>query len=341
MPPVTHERPPDPRQLERARARGQVAVSRPLTAALTLAATSGMLWLTGDALLARLAGLMEQTMATAATADRPPISPTVWLPPIARACAPVMLAGLVVGWLAGWLQTGFAWSWRPLRPALARLAWRTVSGRLLQPQGRLELARVLLCTNALAALAWSVFASHADALRWLPMTPAGHGIEAAGGSLGQLLLGTAVLLVAVGAVHWLLVRRHHHRQIARASHRDSAREERVQPGRLRVRATALTHAQAERIPLRLVIADADNACMLAYEPTILAAPWVVQHAAGSDAVTLCARADARGIPVVAAPTLARALRPVAPGHAIPDTLYRDLAVHFARATRAHGRSSRR
>ena len=309
---------PTRHKLREARKRGEVAVSKDLTGAVTFAAVVAALWLASPFAETQLRRVLDAAFGVAASrGSRASMGPAVeqmvvgglWI------VVPLLLLAALTAVLVGLLQTRGNFSTEPLAikfdklnigESLKQLFSTKQLGVLLQLLLKLGLLVALLVMTLkafLGPMVAGVYASSGDS--------SAVGMTA----LRILFAGTAGVLVVLGLIDFLqqyfeYIKRN------RMSKSERKRESKEQDGdpQIRQQLKALRREVAES-PVKLGVASASVvvtnpthfAVGLYYEPGVVALPVVV--AKGYDASAQQIRADAarRAIPVLESPPLARAL----------------------------------
>ncbi len=322
-----------PRRLARAREEGQVALSREVGTAATLALAAILLGAVLPGLCRHAVAAMASVLARADT-----LTPTAALVRAGRAGAilagTVALAAMATGVLAVVGQTGPFARLAAIAPDFSRISPRAGLVRLFGP------ASVTRAGGALLKLAAVVFAVSTS---WRGVGPwpwrSGHPEPAAalGADLLALTLRTiiAVLVVQalVAAVDLFRVRRQHAAKLRMSLHevreeaRDADGDPRIKARIRRLRTQRARQRMMAAVPTATVVVTNPThyAVALAYARGGNAAPRVV--AKGMDAVAARIReaaAEAR-VPLVANPALARALYKVELDAEIPADLFAGVA----------------
>lgn len=317
---------PTPRRQAELRRRGEVAVSRELTGALSLLAGLGALAACGPWWLTALAGEIRGGLRAALTADRAPagaLLPAAFS--VLRLSALPALAALGAALAAGALQTGGLWTLAPLAPKPERLDPFRGLARLFSWARLAALGLGLLKAALVMAVVLHGWRTTASTLAQLPRA------ESPGGALAGLLwplawrLGGVLLLL--GGADLLLVRWRHRRQVrmSRDEIRREAREEEGDP-RHKAERRRVHRALAEAAPVTratcLVVNPTHVAVALHHQRGSGQAPRVLAKGLGQAAARLRSQARRAGVPIVRDPPLARALHRLAEvGDEIPEELY--------------------
>ncbi len=332
-----------PRRIERARADGQVALSREAAgwAALLLAtlAAAVALPLVGRDLLRSLRGVLE----AAHELDMAGGSLTL-LRLAALAVLPVTAAA-AIGAVAGTLlQTRGLVSAAPLRPRLDKLDPIAALKRIFGPEGLAEFLRSLLKLVLVGAALWHALAD-LPALTASLQQPVGALLAEAGWISLRLMAAALVAFAAVALLDLVWVRYRHLRglRMSRQELKEEMREAEGDPA-LRARRRQLREQRGRR----RMLAEVPKAAVVVTNPTHYAvalgysggdaAPVVL--AKGVDAVAARIRdaAAASGVPLVANPPLARALHRLELGAEIPAEHYQAVAEIIAFVWRRAGRA---
>jgi flagellar biosynthetic protein FlhB len=317
--------PATPRRLAEARRDGQVAISRPLTSGVGVAAAFVALVLGTSAGAGRLLAYVRAALAGAPHGGSAREALALGLGQAAAVLALPLGLALLGTVAAGLVQTGGLFTVRPLRLDPGRLRGRLVSGAALLETGRGVLeAALLLGLGALTVLPL------VRPLGALAGAPAGRVLGGAGllaAALGWRLVAAALVFGAADLV-W---QRHRHRHSLRMTRAEVERERRQYEGdpRLRAERQRLHRASVEQyLPADVrqasfVIAGADRAVALRHDDA--GAPVVVAHGERLLADRILELAREAGVPVFTDQPLAAALAAVEHGHEIPVALYEPVA----------------
>lgn len=343
-----------PRQLDKARRKGQVARSADLNGAVVLLAALGALAAFGPAIYAQLRSALQTMLVQAAD---PSVVSAEGLGglmsatgmTLAIAIAPVAIACLVAGVGVSVAQVGFKPAPEALKPDVKRLNPVQGAKNIFGLNALVETVKgvtKIVVVGGIAALA--LFPKLTDLAALVGISP----IE-----LGSELLrrvsdicwkaGVAYLLIAAADLVWQ--RRRHERQLRMRKDdvRREQKEESVAPelrAGMRRRAGELSRGRmmAAVLDADVVVANPTHfAVALVYDGT-RAAPQVV--AKGQDLIALQIRrvAEENGIPVVENPPLARSLHgAVEIGQEIPEQLFQAVAELLAFVYRTAGGQRRR
>ena len=317
--------PPSKRKLERARRKGDVAVSRHMAAAFATAAGLGGCYLAWMHCGSRLISLAKDCFAgggiEAWAAALKLVAEFAGLAGGAAALAALFCLGL---------QTGLRLR---LKIDLARL--NPVKGlrRMFSKERAVDLLLVLGKVVLLATVGWLV------GRRLLPRLFAGPGAglgQSAAVGLGSISLLAACLAGAMlfsGVLDVFVTRRRHRRRLRMTKRevQDERKEEEGDPGikaerrRLMRKASQGLGMQALPRAAVVVVNPTHLAVALGYKPEEDEAPWVLVSGRAGRAAAIRKSAARLGIPVVQNVPLARSLIGIEPGEEIPETLYEAVA----------------
>jgi len=347
--------PATPRRLEQAREEGRAPRSRELTsAALLLAAAGGGLW--GGQVMA---GWFASILARGLTLDRKAAfeAPTaldragaltldafvLMLPMLGVLAAVALLAPLALG---GWL-----FSTKPLAPDFSRLSPARWAGQLVSMHGATELLKSVGKAGLIVGAALVMLWHSREDIAVLLSAAASGAIDHAARLCGQGFLAAAAAMLLIAAIDVPSQLWQHHRGL-RMSTEEVRREMKETEGDPHIKQRI--RAQQREMARRRMMSEVPKADVVVTNPTHFAvalawnegamrAPRVL--AKGGDLVAARIRelAQAHGVPVLEAPSLARALHKHAEiGAEIPAALYGAVAqvlawVYGLRASRAAGR----
>jgi flagellar biosynthesis protein FlhB len=326
---------PTPRRLAEARRRGDVAVSRELSAAAALVA--GVVVLVGDgpALAARAVATLRASLAAAVHAqDGGGVAASL---DVAGALAlrmlgPALGAVLLVGVATGLTQTrGLVLA--PLRVDLGRVASGEPWRRLFDGRAAVAVGAGLLKVALVGVVAALTLRPLAGGLIALTAAPAARLLEALGALSGRLALRLAGAGVVLGAADALLVARRHRRGLrmtrdeVRREHREAEGDPAHRGERQRLHREILEQRMVEEVrKADFVVVNPEHiAVALRYDPEGDAAPVVVAKGERLVAERIKQIAREAGVPIFRDVGLARALAELAEGGEIPAELYEAVA----------------
>ena len=163
--------PPTERRRREARARGAVARSTDLVAALVLLAAMAALWWLGPGVARHLAGTMRDGLSSAPalpiTIEVAASTLTFVAQRLALAAGPLLLIVVGAAALSSLMQTGFLWTpslalptWERLDPANGLGRWMSLSTWVAMAMGLIKLATLLVVLMAFARVRlsrWEAF----------------------------------------------------------------------------------------------------------------------------------------------------------------------------------------
>jgi flagellar biosynthesis protein FlhB len=317
--------PPSKRKLDRARKKGEVAVSRELAGAVGLV-------LGGAAIFFCLGGLVEDLFALAVRCFGTPAVDdwSLVLVPLEKYLAVIGGAAAAGCLLVLALQAGLRFR---LRLQFSRLNPVRGLSRLFGRQRLVDLGLMIAKLFTLAAV-WLFLV--APSLADLLTTPA-DGLEQAAGIAVALVL-RAFFTLAVAILLWGLadrfLQKRRYMKRMRMTKQEVLRERKEQEG------DPILRSQRKKVHRQLIdgvgFAGLGQARVVVINPTHIAvalayreerdeAPWVVASGRGRAALRIRGEASRRGVPVVEHVPLARSLISLEPGEEIPAELYRAAA----------------
>jgi flagellar biosynthetic protein FlhB len=344
---------PTQRRLEQARERGQLPRSRELsTVGVLLAGALGAFGL-GAAITAGLASLLEQGLRLAV--ERPGPMGLEVLPALHAAAlqglgvfAPVGALAVVAAVLGPLAVGGWSFSTESLAFNASRLDPVAGLRRVFGVGGLAELTKALLKLAAVVGATLWLLWFYRDRLLVLGRQGLPGALGESAGLLMQAFLVLSLALAVVAAVDvpfqiWK------HRRDLRMSRQDLKDEYRETEGRPEVRARIRSlqrevarRRMMEEVPKADVVVTNPShyAVALRYDPGRMVAPRVLARGADLLALRIRELAVAHGVPVLAAPPLARALyHSTRVGREIPTGLYVAVAqvLAYVFALRRHRR----
>jgi len=344
---------PTPKKLRDARDRGDVSRSRDIGSTVGLLIFALLTTVLATFAGSRLAALFDQAIAGIGrpfeVTSAQMVSAASWtvLTLVLAVAVPIALLGLI----AEFLQVGPVFTGKKLEPKLERLDPVKGLKRMFGMDNLVELAKSILKTLVLLAIAVLVARAMLPQVATLP--------QGGPGALGEALhsgwirmVGWTVAIFSVIAVADALYQRYSHLKKLRMSLREIRRELKDDEGdpllrqQRRQQHESLgdgSSVQLSRTAHLLVVNPTHVAIALDYDPTLRPVPTVA--AKGEDALALEMRQAAReaGVPMLRDVALARALlERAAVGEIVPDELFEAVAhaVVWARSARARGDADR-
>ena len=309
-----------PYKLEEARKKGSVSKSQDFTAMAIMAALAATLYASGWDVLRKLLRMQQQILARVSVREMGVDASAAWLGQLAvgmlTVLGPFFLTLVVTAVAVTLLQTGFGFSFYPLKPDLNRINPMTGLKRIFSVRTVFDTSKSLIKLVVLGSLLYTLVKDaipHLIALTSMdPKTYAGVLIALAGGMLVKLVLA----LFAIGAVDLLFTRWEFAKNM-RMSKRDVRDESKNRDGDPRIRAR-IRELRKEVLKRSRSMANVPKADVLITNPTHYAialsyqhgtsgAPQVIAKGAGEMAAKMRETAVRCQIPIVQNRPLARAL----------------------------------
>lgn len=252
----------------------------------------------------------------------------------AMIAVPVLVLMFLVAGLAQFVQVGWLFTLRPLKPKFSRM--NPISGvkRLFSKRNVVKTAVSVLKLTALVVIAQTVVQVNKPAIASLPMLEASPAVLL----VGQIMLDMCLWMLAfmlVLAIIDFTYQRWQHKQDLRMTKQEVKDEFRSMEGdpkvkgrRLRMaRQMALQRIQAAVPQADVVVTNPTHfAVALKYDADTMHAPTVVAKGADLLAMRIRQLAMMHGVPIVEKPPLARALYAEAPiGRQISPQFYQAVA----------------
>ncbi len=336
--------PPTPKRVQEFRDRGEVARSRDLTAAATLAggAIAGLMWAprslgTLEDVVRSSFGGLGRTSAGAALANAGAA--------LISTALPVLIGGLGGCTLAMAAQLGFPLPLVAPKFDFSRLLSPGSLGQLFSPKA--AAGRVL---TAIAKVAFVGFAAGLAIASSRELFAADGDARLVGprlaGTIARLVVYAGGALALLAALDYVLARRRMAAQL-RMTPEEMKRERRDSDGDPQVRARR--RRRMREISKRRVAHEVKRADVVLVNPTEYAvalryradedrAPRVVAKGRGDEAEYIRDLARSAGVPIVPSPPLTRLLHKTVPeGREIPSTLFQAVAEVLAYVYRLQGR----
>jgi flagellar biosynthesis protein FlhB len=324
-----------PQHRKKARERGQVTRSRELSAALTMAAVAGVIYLTGRVALPHWTRFFRSTLELASQDSIEPNGPLLFWSSIEamRWIMPILLAALATSLVAGVAQGGFVFAPESLAFKPERLS---PANRMQQMFSLAALSSILKSLLPFAAIAWVGVASirsHWGEILGSSFVDARHFSSLVGNILLKLCWKAGLILLAWAAVDYLLLwwKNEGDLKMSRQEIRDEMKQSEGNPeSKARIRRIQRQMRRRQMLKATetatVVITNPTHyAVALRYEVD-MAAPMVV--AKGRDYLAAKIKEVARQleIPVMENRPLAQALyKGVEVGDPIPADLYHAVA----------------
>lgn len=307
------------RRLEQARQDGQVARSRDLSHLAVLGGGAGLLFAFWPSAMSALRDgmrnqlrfdhqslLREDFILMQLTSS---VASYVWL------YLPFGLAVIATALFASVAVGGWAVSFKPLTPDLAKLSPLAGFARIFSRQQFFEVLKLIALTSVIGTVAWVFVSSYLIEFPTLLL----RSLDAGLAQLGDWIkVGVGSLLLVVGVVAGIDVplSKVLHKHRLRMSHQEVKQEHKETDGnpQLKGRMRALQREAANRSSISavpkadlVVMNPTHYAVAIRYDEATMAAPRVI--AKGADLLAMKIREVAKGcdVPVLQSPMLARAL----------------------------------
>ncbi len=310
---------PTSRKLEKAREEGQVARSTELPAASVTIAALGMLYLTGDTLIHKMA----EAFVSGFNFDRklvhsPNLLPAIFGHEVLESfilVAPLMLLTITIAIASSGATGGFLFSTKAIAPKASKLNPLNGLKRMFGTKALVELGKALLkFTLVTGMVAWVLYdnVSTLNNIGKMAFEPA---MAVAGQLLAKSALIMACALILIAAID-VPFQRWEFMKSMRMSIQDIKDEMKDMEGRPEVKAQ-IRRRQREMANRRMIdnVKDADVvitnpehfAVALSYDPNGDSAPILLAKGTDEVAARIRAEAEKHGIEIFRAPPLARAL----------------------------------
>ncbi|HHM04112.1 MAG TPA: flagellar biosynthesis protein FlhB [Gammaproteobacteria bacterium] len=307
------------KRLRESREKGQIARSRELTSVVMLLAGGGILLALGDGLITALLAQMRTYFQPFSAG----INDVNQLPGVFLAAAvealwlllPVMAVLALAAVLASVALGGWAFSAQAMAFKWERLDPIKGLGKVFAWRGVVELLKALVKFVLVGGVALALLAANAQAFLALGTGSVAVGLREAAGLLiwGFLLVSASLILVALVDVPFQLWDHAKQLRMTRQEVKDENKETEGSP-EVRNRVRALQREMAQRrmmadVPRAdVVITNPTHfAVALRYDQSTMPAPKVVAKGADLVAAQLRTVAAGAGVPIVSAPSLARAI----------------------------------
>ncbi len=325
---------PTPKKLREARKRGEVPKSRDLATAAVVLATAGALVGAGEGSLRALRDCARLCFR-AAGGPRPgnPAYLEAGLAFGVDALVPIVLAALLAGTVATYLQVGGLVTVKALEPKLERINPIRGFKNLFSQRQLVELLKTMLKIGVVGFVAWGVLRDGARGIGGLTGQPAMQTLAAAGTLVTTLMIRVGGVVLALGVLD-LLYQRWRFRRDQRMTkdevkreHKDAEGDPHSKSQRDRMHREIVEHDTVEQVHNAdvLVVNPTHVAVALRYEDGETDAPEVVARGQEHLARRMIEAARQSGVPIMRDVPLARALFELEVGEQIPETLFEAVA----------------
>jgi flagellar biosynthesis protein FlhB len=310
---------PTSRKLEKAREEGQVARSTELPAASVTIAALGMLYLTGDTLIHKMA----EAFVSGFNFDRklvhsPNLLPAIFGHEVLESfilVAPLMLLTITIAIASSGATGGFLFSTKAIAPKGSKLNPLNGLKRMFGTKALVELVKALLKFGLVAGVVTWVLYDNVSTLNNIGKMAFEPAMAVAGELLAKSALIMACALILIAAID-VPFQRWEFMKSMRMSIQDIKDEMKDMEGRPEVKAQ-IRRRQREMSNRRMIdnVKDADVvitnpehfAVALSYDPNGDSAPVLLAKGTDEVAARIRAEAEKHGIEIFRAPPLARAL----------------------------------
>ncbi|HEY0708542.1 MAG TPA: EscU/YscU/HrcU family type III secretion system export apparatus switch protein [Polyangia bacterium] len=322
---------PTSKRLEEARKKGQIAVSKDLTAGAVFIVLFATLAMTAGGWMVGLLSYFKTSFALAGQGGS--VNPHLWrgLEAMGNALSAPLFGAFAAAIAVGFLQTGGNFSFEALKIDPQRLM--PDFKKLVSLNVLVEVLKGFVKVALATAVAWAAIKPLLGALANLTgvgpmatMVVLGHGIEKVGNRM--------ILVVAVIGLGDFLWQRHQHMKSMRMSHEEVKREHKESEGdphhkheRKRLHKELLEGRMINEVKKAnfVVVNPTHIAVAVKYDRDKDAAPVVLAKGERLLAEKIKQAAREAGVPIFRDVGLARALRDVEEGDEIPEALYEAVA----------------
>ncbi|KHS72631.1 flagellar biosynthesis protein FlhB [Pectobacterium brasiliense] len=329
---------PTPQKEEKAREEGQIPRSRELTSVLMMVAGLAILWMGGEVMAGRLAGIVSQSLnfdyATIGDDTQMLRHVGSLLRQAASALIPIMLGAVLVALSAPLLLGGILFSTKSLKVDFKKLDPISGLKRLFSAQSLAELFKAIL-KSVMVGIISTLFLIHnwptiLHLVSEAPTAAMGDALELAV-MCGFLIIMGLIPMVAFD-VFWQVWSHIKKLRMSKQEIRDEHKQSEGDPhvkGRIRQqqRAIAQRRMMADVPKADVIVTNPTHyAVALRYDEKKMNAPKVLAKGAGEIALRIRELGTEHRVPILEAPPLARALfRHSEVGQHIPAALYAAVA----------------
>lgn len=328
---------PTERKLKKAREKGQVAKSKDVADAATLAAAIGVLT-AGEAMLTGGLSRAIRTALDFVHGERTPQATLAALHDLAASAGLTMLpfvaAAIVAGVASQAPQAGFMITLEPVMPKFDAISPMAGIKRIFSMKSLLELVKMIVKAIVLTCVIWKMMTS----LFPLVVASAYEATPQLSRVLWIVLMklfGVVALVVAVFAAADYKISRAMFIRDNRMTKEETKREHKESEGdphtkgerRRLAREIATSAPPRQKVGQAnvLVVNPTHYAVAIRYAPDEHPLPRVIEKAVDDGALALRRHAHALGVPIVGNPSVARALYRVERDAAIPEELFETVA----------------
>jgi len=324
-----------PKKLREARKKGEVPKSRELGTAAVVLAVGGALVATGDGALGSLRQMLRGTLRTIEGGGpfRPGAVLEMGMSFGLDAVLPVLVAGMLAGTLASFLQVGPMLTLAPVAPKPERLDPIKGLKNLFNQKQLVELLKTLLKLGIIGWVAWMVLESSVRGIAGLAGRDASATVSGTAGMVSRMLFraGGAIGAIAILDVFYQRWRYAQDQKMSKdevkREHKEAEGDPHAKQHRDRLHREIIEHDTVEQVRGAdvLVVNPTHLAIALRYDEAETDAPEVVAKGSEHLARRMIEAARESGVPVMRDVPLARALFELELGEQIPEALYEAVA----------------
>lgn len=310
---------PTGKRLSDSREKGQVPRSKELNTFITLIVSAALLLNLGSDMTQQLIEMMRHQLQLSREVVFDPAAPVIYFK-LAMAeglalIAPFMIILVIADLLVPMLMGGWNFSSEAFEPKFSRLDPLAGMKKIIGIQGVIELIKAIIKVLLVGFVAWNLFQVYFDDFMGLSNLSVNQAIYRTGEIISTCLLilsGTFLLLVLIDVPYQLW---HHHSELKMTKQevRDESKESEGSPelkGKIRrMQMEVSQRRMMEAVPSADVIVTNPThfAVALKYDQSSSGAPVLVAKGADLIAAQIRNKAMGANVPLVAAPSLARAL----------------------------------
>jgi flagellar biosynthetic protein FlhB len=333
------------------REKGQVAQSKEVQSALLLTAFLLLWYFYCPVFWHNLSLLVQKLLAIAGTFAVTPVSSmqlaVMVLGRMALLLAPLLLLGMIVGFLASFLQIGWLFTSKPLQPDINKLNPVQGLSRMVSKRSLVEMLKSIAKVILIGFVAYkTIRAEFGEALTLIHMDVL-ETLRFLGRVAGLVLMKTCGILIVLGILDFLYVRweMEERMKMTKQEHKEEFKETEGDPYiKARIRSIqqqmARKRMMAEVPKADVVVTNPTHLSVaLAYRRDEMGAPRVVAKGADQVAMKIREIAKENSIPLVENVPVARALQKVDLGAEIPEELFKAVAEILAYVYSIKGRKA--
>ncbi len=310
---------PTGKRVTDSRKKGQLPRSKELSTFVTLMTSSAMFFYIGQTMWRDMLEMMRHTLQFSRDVVFDPAAPVIYLKAAfaegVSVIVPFLAVLIVADLLAGVMLGGWNFTSEAFQMKFSKLNPLTGVKKILGIQGVIELIKAILKVLLVSSVAWNLFKWHFDDFMGLSRLPVDQAVHHVGGIIAfcLIILSATFLLLVMLDVPYQLWNNQRHLKMTKQEVRDESKDQEGNPevkGKIRqMQMAAAQRRMMDAVPSADVIVTNPThfAVALKYDQGGNGAPILV--AKGTDLVASHIRqlALTAKVPLVAAPSLARAL----------------------------------